>query len=63
MNLIYVRYFDDMYVVIPLVVSCERRLHDTHKGPIWIQKFNAMARFYLNTFLVVTDACEGVNHK
>ena len=28
-NLICVRYFDDMYVVIPLVVSCERRLHDT----------------------------------
>ena len=33
------------------------------KGPIWIQKFNAMVRFYLNTFLVVADACEGVNHK
>ena len=29
MNLICVRYFDSMYVVIPLVVSCERRLHDT----------------------------------
>ena len=28
-NLICVRYFDDMYVVIALVVSCERRLHDT----------------------------------
>ena len=28
-NLICVRYFDDMYVVIPLVVLCERRLHDT----------------------------------
>ena len=28
-NLICVRYFDGMYVVIPLVVSCERRLHDT----------------------------------
>ena len=28
-NLICVRYFDSMYVVIPLVVSCERRLHDT----------------------------------
>ena len=25
--------------------------------------FNAMVRFYLNTFLVVEDACEGVNHK
>ena len=29
MNLIFVRYFDGMYVVIPLVVLCERRLHDT----------------------------------
>ena len=28
-NLICVRYFDDMYVVIPLVVSCECRLHET----------------------------------
>ena len=28
-NLICVRYFDSMYVVIPLVLSCERRLHDT----------------------------------
>ena len=28
-NLICVRYFDDMYVVIPLVVSGERRLHVT----------------------------------
>ena len=28
-NFICVRYFDGMYVVIPLVVSCERRLHDT----------------------------------
>ena len=33
------------------------------KGPIWIQKFNAMVRFYIITFLVVADACEGVNHK
>ena len=28
-NLVFVRYFDEMYVVFPLVVSCERRLHDT----------------------------------
>ena len=28
-NLIFIRYFDDMYVVISLVVLCERRLHDT----------------------------------
>ena len=28
-NFICHRYFDDMNVVIPLVVSCERRLHDT----------------------------------
>ena len=28
-NLICVQYFDGMYVVIPLVVSCERRIHDT----------------------------------
>ena len=28
-NLVFVRYFDEMYVVSPLVVSCERRLHDT----------------------------------
>ena len=27
--MICVQYFDSMYVVIPLVVSCERRLHDT----------------------------------
>ena len=33
------------------------------KGLVWIQKFNAMVRFILNTFLVVADACEGVNHK
>ena len=33
------------------------------KGPIWIQKFNDMVKFYLNTFLVVEDACKGVNHK
>ena len=29
MNLVFVRYFDEMYVVFPLVVLCERRLHDT----------------------------------
>ena len=29
MNFIFVRYFDGMYIVIPLVVLCERRLHDT----------------------------------
>ena len=28
-NLVFVRYFDVMYVVSPLVVLCERRLHDT----------------------------------
>ena len=28
-NLVFVRYFDEMYVVSPLVVLCERRLHDT----------------------------------
>ena len=28
-NLVFVRYFDEMYVVFPLVVACERRLHDT----------------------------------
>ena len=28
-KLICVRYFDDMYVVIPLVFSCEHRLHGT----------------------------------
>ena len=35
-NLICVRYFDSTYAVIPLVVSCERRLHDTSPlfGPI-----------------------------
>ena len=25
--------------------------------------FNAIVRFFLNTFLIVVDACEGVNHK
>ena len=28
-HLVLVRYFDEMYVVSPLVVLCERRLHDT----------------------------------
>ena len=28
MDLVFVRYFDEMYVVSHLVVSCERRLHD-----------------------------------
>ena len=28
-NLVFVQYFDEMYVVILVVVSCERRLHDT----------------------------------
>ena len=51
------------------MMGCEsdRRLNPSlcaiRKGLIWIQKFNAMVRFYLNTFLVVADACEGVNHK
>ena len=29
MNLVLVQYFDEMYVVFPLVVLCECRLHDT----------------------------------
>ena len=29
MNLVFARYFDEMYVVSPLVVLCECRLHDT----------------------------------
>ena len=29
MNFIFVRYIDGMYVVIPLVVLFEHRLHDT----------------------------------
>ena len=28
-NLVFARYFDEMYLVFPLVVLCERRLHDT----------------------------------
>ena len=28
-NLVFVRYFDDMYVLLPLVVSYEHRLHET----------------------------------
>ena len=28
-KLAFIRYFDDVYVVFLLVVSCERRLHDT----------------------------------
>ena len=28
-NLVFVRYFDEMYVVSPLVVLCDRRLNDT----------------------------------
>ena len=28
-NLVFVRYSDEMYVVFPLVVLCEHRLHDT----------------------------------
>ena len=41
------------------MVGCEsdRSLNPVYalfrKGTIWIQKFNAMVRFYLNTFLVV----------
>ena len=31
-NLVFVRYFDEMYVVSPLVVLCEHRLHDTSVG-------------------------------
>ena len=35
MNLVFVQYFDEMYVVFSLVVLCERRLHDTspYLGP------------------------------
>ena len=29
MNLVFVRYFDEMFVIFPPVVLCERRLHDT----------------------------------
>ena len=28
-NLVFVRYLKEMYVVFPLVVSCEGQLHDT----------------------------------
>ena len=28
-NLVFVRYFAEMYVVFPLMVLCERRLHAT----------------------------------
>ena len=28
-NLVFVRYFDVLYVVFPLVVLCERRVHNT----------------------------------
>ena len=28
-NLVFVQYFDEVYVVSTLVVLCERRLHDT----------------------------------
>ena len=31
-NLVFIRYFDEMYVVSPLVVLCELRLHDTSVG-------------------------------
>ena len=29
-NLVFVRYFDVLYVVFPLVVLCERELHITN---------------------------------
>ena len=29
-NLVFVRYFDEMYVVSPLVVLCERRYMTLH---------------------------------
>ena len=58
--LMFIRYFDDMYVALPLVVLCERRLHETstylglkvvyelfRKGLIWIHMFHAMVRFIL----------------
>ena len=28
-NLAFALYFDEIYVVFPLVVLCERRIHDT----------------------------------
>ena len=28
-KLVFVQYFDDVYVVLPLVVLCERRRHET----------------------------------
>ena len=28
-NLVFVRYFDEMYVVSPLVALCESGIHDT----------------------------------
>ena len=28
-KLVFVRYFDEMYLVFPLVVLCDHRLHDT----------------------------------
>ena len=39
-KLVSILYFDEMYVVSPLVVLCERQLHDTstlfgHRGRHW----------------------------
>ena len=37
--------------------SLNPSLYAIPQGTDWIQKFNAMVRFYLNTFVVVVDAC------
>ena len=48
MSLVFVRYFDEMYVVFPLVVLCERRLHDT--SPLFGPKYYIVAKFIPPSF-------------
>ena len=54
MNLVFVRYFDEMYVVSPLVVLCERRLHDTSpsfgpRGRHW----EVISKFLVKSFTAI----------
>ena len=46
-NLVFVRYYDEMYVVSPLVVSCERQLHDT--SPLFVLGNAVISKIFLRT--------------
>ena len=46
-NLIFIRYFDDMCVLIPLVVLCECRLHDTSPSLDLIMHCGVVIRWWV----------------